>query len=247
MLPPQHHYNDPMDPQHHNRACTCSVLVLNDGRIVVVSPTNSAEGAIFDSRMYVLTADRATWSTLEPSLEVLALMEGHGQLACTMLPSGEVALTGSNWVVLWNPASDVWKVLPKMTRHRGWQNCGQKLCGLQSGKIVVVGGAVPRDDATDGMVHWLGFDSEKLQGVLPFWSDGEVCPARVRSQCRFVLPIIRFIPYSLTYSVPLSQATRRPNPRCSTQPPRPGPCCRYMYVSLVIIHTQYTGWRQNDF
>ena len=49
---------------------------------------------------------------------------------------------------------------------------------------------------------------------------------RARSHCRVALPLIHFIPDSLTYSVPLfSEATMRPNPRSPPRKPA-APRCR---------------------
>ena len=48
----------------------------------------------------------------------------------------------------------------------------------------------------------------RLQGRGPGAARGEV---RARTHCRFVLPLIHFIPKSLTYSVPLFEATMRPD------------------------------------
>jgi hypothetical protein len=58
-----------------------------------------------------------------------------------------------------------------------------------------------------------GGDARGLRGLSqPDVQRGDRGGRRARSHCRFVLPLIHFIPYSLTYLLPLC-LTMRPNPR----------------------------------
>jgi hypothetical protein len=114
-------------------------VTLTDGRTLVAGGLDGDDVAL--DLVEVLAADGGSWETMAP------MPTARFDFAAAVLPSGHVLVAGGNgggvaeddtltMVELWDPATNVWSVMPPLSHARS----AAEGCILPSGRFALVGG-----------------------------------------------------------------------------------------------------------
>ncbi|WP_437724599.1 kelch repeat-containing protein [Sorangium sp. So ce861] len=118
-----------------------TATLLQSGKVLVTGGLGTLDGRwVYLSSTELYDPMTNTWSPAAP------MRERRGRHAATLLPSGEVLVTGGiselgDTAELYDPATDTWRSAGSMTRKR----YEHTMTLLPSGKILVTGGLAPAD------------------------------------------------------------------------------------------------------